>query len=255
MANVILKNRNGEPVLHENRTSIKIPKQGGGEATFYESGGSSFWEQYLAGTLTEVTEDMLAGLTEIRRYLFDGQENLERVELPSTIERINAHAFSSCFKLSEINIPSGVNYIGDGAFTTTDMLNEFVHLTPSTYGGTIRSAGCFSLSGIKNVKIVLRNTGLLGRMFLWSAVKVADISFQSDSKIYDAAFNGAPLESLTLRSASVVTLDYDRTNPALDPFASTPNDFSIYVPSNLVNSYKAHSDWSSRANYIFPIPT
>lgn len=55
------------------------------------------------------------GITELRRSCFILSSNLERVTLPSTVERIGDSAFYGC-SLTDINIPKGVKWIGFEAF-------------------------------------------------------------------------------------------------------------------------------------------
>ena len=55
------------------------------------------------------------GITELRRSCFIMNSNLERVTLPSTVERIGDSAFYGC-SLTDINIPKGVKWIGFEAF-------------------------------------------------------------------------------------------------------------------------------------------
>ena len=57
MANIILKNRYGEPVVHENRTSVKLNTQEGGQVLFYEQGSQkdhTFDIPYIDGTYTYI---------------------------------------------------------------------------------------------------------------------------------------------------------------------------------------------------------
>lgn len=61
------------------------------------------------------------------------------------------------------------------------------------------------------------------------------------------AFYSSGITSLTLRSNTVVTLE------SADAFYFTPIEEGtgyIYVPSNLVDSYKAADGWSTYANQI-----
>ncbi len=55
------------------------------------------------------------GVVEIGGYAFDYCDNLKKVSLPDSIEKINVHAFSGT-ALSSINLPENITYIGEYAF-------------------------------------------------------------------------------------------------------------------------------------------
>ena len=62
-------------------------------------------------------------------------------------------------------------------------------------------------------------------------------------------YNVRSLEGIYLRSNSIVNLL--NTNP----FSNINSDkFKIYVPADLVDSYKSATNWSTYADKIFAIP-
>lgn len=70
------------------------------------------------------------------------------------------------------------------------------------------------------------------------------------SKIYNTAaiFSGCTnLNTVTIRGINVLPI----TNS--NAFTYLKSDCKFYVPANLVDSYKAATNWSTRANYIYPI--
>ena len=62
--------------------------------------------QLVARTITEVTLDDLAGVTEIPRYLFEGCSNLTRVDIPSSVKSIGYHSFVNCTSLERVTLHS-----------------------------------------------------------------------------------------------------------------------------------------------------
>lgn len=101
----------------------------------------------LKGTLTEF--DVPTGLTQIRRYLFAGFTNLQRVTLPDNLTEIGDYAFSNCDSLSEITIPQSVTRIGHYAFAYTYSLSELELPSNLTYLGNY----AFRTSGIRSIVI------------------------------------------------------------------------------------------------------
>ncbi|MBQ3119861.1 MAG: leucine-rich repeat domain-containing protein [Peptococcaceae bacterium] len=48
------------------------------------------------------------------------------IKIPSTVTRIEGHAFSNCSNITEIILPAGVEYIGHGAFSYASRLEKVV---------------------------------------------------------------------------------------------------------------------------------
>ena len=83
------------------------------------------FQQLIGGTLTEVKADDLYGLTEIRSYAFYNCPNLQRVELPYTVESIGDFAFYGCSSLREVVVTKQLKHIGYEAFAQCSMLTTF----------------------------------------------------------------------------------------------------------------------------------
>lgn len=62
----------------------------------------------IQGTVTEITPEMLHGVTEINTYMFAYQQNLEKVEVPPSVTTLHDGAFSYCDKLSTIILPPNI---------------------------------------------------------------------------------------------------------------------------------------------------
>lgn len=67
------------------------------------------------------------GITELRRSCFNMSRGLERVTLPSTVERIGDSAFYGCSALTDINIPGSVKWIGYEAFDSSGIRSVQLH--------------------------------------------------------------------------------------------------------------------------------
>ena len=75
-------------------------------------------------SLTEVTAEMLDGVTTISSYAFYQCANLTNVEIPNSVTSIEKNAFSSCTSLASITIPNGVTSIGMDAFSYCSSLTS-----------------------------------------------------------------------------------------------------------------------------------
>lgn len=73
-------------------------------------------------SITEVTAEMLDGLTSIGDYAFQSCNSLKSVNIPSGVTSIGNYAFSNCSSLTNVTIPSGVISVGDYAFRTCELL-------------------------------------------------------------------------------------------------------------------------------------
>lgn len=65
--------------------------------------GKNFIE-IVNGTLTEVKESDLSGVTELRNDAFYGCTSLTSIEIPKTVETIGAYTFAGCLGLTNIYI-------------------------------------------------------------------------------------------------------------------------------------------------------
>lgn len=161
------------------------------------------------------------------------------------ITGIASWAFYDCSKLSEVNLPN-VTVMGLGVFTNCSSLKK-VEL-PNLRGAMAYTNaqewffGCTSLE-----TITLPSATELGMFRAFNnCTSLAYADFPVLTKIGNYDFAGCTaLKALVLRrSSSVVTL-----NGAYN-FGSTPIESGtgcIYVPANLVESYKTATNWSNYA--------
>lgn len=60
-------------------------------------------------------------------YLFKGCKNLNKMILPTTIERVGSHAFDGCERLTRMQIPENISAIGEYAFRGTGLTTLAIH--------------------------------------------------------------------------------------------------------------------------------
>lgn len=132
------------------------------------------FNQYLNKTITEVTEEDLAGVTSIDDNVFYEHSNLRSVAIPNGVTKIgystfqgcsgliniivpdsivdiDCHAFDGCRSLTNIRIPEGITIIADWAFNNCSSLTEIV--IPSSV--TSLAWGAFNeCSGLTNITLL-----------------------------------------------------------------------------------------------------
>lgn len=121
--------------------AVKLPKSGGGEATFTEVGGSQTYTQngtYDVSALSEAVVNVSGGggssnlkgiiertvgsielpsdLTRVGNYAFYGCSSLDIDEMPSGVTSIDRYAFHSCTNLSLTSLPDNITLIDQYAF-------------------------------------------------------------------------------------------------------------------------------------------
>lgn len=59
---------------------------------------------------------IIEGVTSIEEYAFFYCQDLENIEIPSSVKSIGTDAFASCKNLKKVKISNGITSIGDNAF-------------------------------------------------------------------------------------------------------------------------------------------
>lgn len=159
-------------------------------------------------------------VTQIGQYAFANCQELTEVNFPQVIT-IKNYAFRNCSKLSLISFPV-VERIEDNVFWNTAIIEG--NFPEATHVG----------------------------FHAFNTKTVTKLDFSKLSRIGQYAFNGATqLDTLILRNSTICVLDN-----TTDTFAKTKIEAGtgyIYVPDNLVDSYKTATNWVTFANQIKPI--
>lgn len=197
-----------------------------------------------AGTYT--LKYTLSSQTTIPQELFGWCYEMVNIsKLPSTITSIGEKAFLGCNFVNFI-IPSGVTSIGKNAFDNCRSLTSVVIPSgvTSILGGTF-----YQCSGLTSVTIPNGVTSIDESAFhQCSSLTTVKIP-SSVTFIGHTAFGYCTgLTGITIEATTPPTLDGN-------VFTNT-NDCPIYVPADLVNTYKAAPNWSYYySNRIQAIPT
>lgn len=153
---------------------------------------------------------------------FNEYYHITSATLPDTVTTIGMNAFKQN-AMPSIEIPSNITLIEQNAFSWCNRTNT---ITIDANGDNLTiEDGAFSHSNITELDLPARVTSLGG-------------CFQ----------DAANLTSITLRANSVITV-----NMWTMPFDLSGN-FTIYVPAELVDSYKSAAGWNNYTSKIQAIP-
>lgn len=82
--------------------------------------------QLANGTLTEITENDLMGITEISGYAFYYIRNLRSIEIPLGVNKIGPYSIAYCPNITHIDIPNSVEVISFRAFSGCNNLTTVI---------------------------------------------------------------------------------------------------------------------------------
>lgn len=177
-----------------------------------EGGGNSanYENALLDGSLTEYTND---SVTALRASAFRIYTSLEKISLPN-VTYIDGDAFYGCSALREVNLPKMSN------------------------GGT------YIFRGTAIVDIVLPLLKTLRNYTFYTCESLNSVDLPSCTRVNQRGFEQSTLSALILRGNTLATLDN------VNAFNDTPIQSGtgyIYVPSALIDSYKAATNWTTYA--------
>ena len=156
----------------------------------------------------------------------------------SSVTSIGVGAFFFCSELTTANFPAATS-IGNGAFYYCISLTT-VNFTVATSIGNGAFYSCSSLTTVDSP-----SASSIGDSVFDSCSSLTTVDFPSASSIGNTAFKSCSnLKSLLLRGNMVCTLS------SKNAFDSTPiasGTGYIYVPSALIEQYKAATNWSTLA--------
>lgn len=194
-----------------------IIKRGGGGGD-----GNAAFKALVDRSITEVTADMLQGITSISNYAFYKCPSLTSVTIPNVVTSIGKYFLSQCTSLVSAEIPDSVTSIGDDAFEDSYNLRNVKLSNNITVIKSGSFGGCNSLQ----------------RLTIPSKV----------TEIEEYCFSYVIGEELTVEAISPPVLQDDGLFLYGGPSC-------IYVPAESVEAYKSANIWSEHASIIQAIPS
>ena len=197
-------------------------------------GDDAVFDSIINGTITEFKDDAVA---KVGGYTFANCAALNSVSL-TNCEVIGEYAFQYCSDLTTANFPAATS-VGKSAFNGCSKLTS-VNIPLATSIGSSVFDECKKLTSVKFLLAKsVSSYAFFGCTELTSAEFAAVKSF--GSSVFASC---TALKTLILRNATRVTLS---TTGAFTNTPITSGKGYIYVPSALIDSYKAAVNWSTFA--------
>ena len=190
--------------------------------------------------LTSVT--IPNSVTSIGNNAFSYCEMLTSVTIPNSVTSIGNFAFSYCSGLTSVTIPNSVTNIGNGAF------NGCSGLTSVTIPNSVTSIGdyvFYECSGLTSITIPNSVTSIGERAF-YGCYGLTSITIpNSVTNIGNYAFSF--LNNLT----DVYCLATNVPSTSSSAFDNSyPENITLHVPTEAINSYQTTAPWSSFGNIV-----
>ena len=229
--------------------SITIPENITNLGTSAFSGCSS---------LTTVT--LPSNITAIGNYTFQNCSALGSITIPSNVTSIGQYAFQNCSALNAIDLPNKVTTIGQYAFSGCTSLTQISIPDGVTSLGNYVFKGCSNLttanipSGISSIPAYcFQNCSALESVTVPSSITTVGNYAFAGVKMWKVELPSSitSLGSACLGDIVCVIL------PSNSPVSIQSNTFDgvggIFVPSNLIEMYKAMTNWANYSNRLHPI--
>lgn len=219
----------GDRALYNNTalTSVNFPN------------ATSIGEYAMAGCSALQTA-LVPKLATSGTYAFNNCTSLESISMPQLVT-VSNYMFAGCSALSSVSIPNAT-IINQYAFQNCK------DLTSIDLDG-ITNIGNYAFSGTGIGTLVIPDATSLGT-YLCQGYRTGVVDQHKTVNLSSNRFNGAnSLCHLILRSTTMCTL----TTNALTGTAIAAGIGWIYVPTDLVATYKAASNWSNYASQIVDI--
>lgn len=158
-----------------------------------------------------------------------------------TLTSVGNYAFHSCTKLADVSLPNATS-LGTSAFNACSGLTS-IYIPKVTSITTQTFYGCSALETLNLPSV--KTTGTQG---IRNCKKLTRVDFGAVTNIGALTLDSCSLlDTLIVRTSSVCTLG---NTSALSGTKIASGTGYIYVPDNLVNSYKEATNWSTYASQI-----
>lgn len=177
-------------------------------------------------------------LTTLGEGAFRGCKNLALTSLPESITTISGYAFIHNTKLALTHLPSNLKEVGGCAFQGCE------NLAITSLPDSLTTIGNLAFNGCSKIKItsIPDSVYSIGQQSFIDCLGIQDLTLStnvSDLPLY--AFKSSGLTNLIIkRTKSVVSL----TSSPLDNTPLAAGKGCVFVPAEMVDSYKANSSWS-----------
>ena len=222
-------------------TSVTIPNS----VTSIGNGAFSFCKGLTSITIPN-------SVTSIGNYAFSNCEMLTSVTIPNSVTSIGNGAFSSCIALTSIKIPNSVTSIGNGAFASCLGLTSIVievgnqkYDSRENCNAIIETKSNTLIAGCMNT-VIPNSVTSIGERAFYVCYGLTSITIpNSVTSIGYYAFSF--LNNLT--DVFCLATDVPSTN-SYAFYDSYPENITLHVPAEAINSYKTTEPWSNFGNIV-----
>ena len=210
--------------------------------------------------------------SKVKLYNNENTEIITNLIIPNNINHINEYVFYDCKNIINLTIPNNIVNIGEGCFEFCENMKTL------TIGSGLKKIGLYAFDGCANLESIVinsNNTVYDSRNNCNAIIETSTNTLRwgckntiipnTVTKINEWAFQDCVMTTITLPSSitfigegafyecyNLRTIIIEATTP---PTLSSRvfykmTDFTIYVPSNSVQTYKSASGWNSYSSKI-----
>ena len=172
--------------------------------------------------------------------------------MPSSVEQIERNAFYFCKGLQSVVLPEGLTTINNETFYNCESLKNI------TLPSSLQTIGNYAFRNCDIHEIVLGPVTWVGSSVMYANKNLILVDWRGSAPVGSSAFyNCYKLTTVVLRHETLCALNntnafyncyhfYGTVNTTYNPDGL--KDGYIYVPSALVEEYKAATNWSTFAD-------
>lgn len=213
---------------------------------------------YGCSSLTSIL--LPPGISSIGDYAFYGCSSLSLVDIPSNVITLGSHSFRECSSLISIDLPSGIEEIKNSTFSGCSSLTQII------IPDSVTSIGTDVFSSCENLTTVHLSSGItsIPNGCFKDCIALTSVSIpNSITSIGSSAFYNVMMWKLELPSSitsigawcfnKIVCILLHSTMPVSIDSSSFNGVKGLFVPSTMIDMYRALSKWTDYSSRLFPL--
>jgi hypothetical protein len=181
---------------------------------------------------------------------FDGCNSLKSISIPQTVTSISATPFRNCFALQKLILTSVTSStLSNDGLTNCFSLEQVI--LNNNFPSPSNSGHFNNCTSLKKINIPNAFT-IISNLFFGACISLTELELPNTiTNIGNNQAFGGCTSILEYTFLSITP----PTNGGTSTFAGINAACKIYVPDGSVASYKAATNWTVVANYIYPLST
>ena len=210
-------------------------------------GFNDFIKSVIQRTVTSITPEDIQSTTSLRAHIFRACHYLESADISCVTTFLsNGYQLSGCSSLKWVKADL-LNTLSGGYFFQNGTSLTDIYI-PKASAGIYTLRGCTSL--VRIFLPFLGSTKTVGDHAFNGCTSLSHVDLGACTSIAANAFyNCSTLNTLILRRTGAVTSLSNISAFTGTPFASGGTGGTIYVPSTLIDTYKAATNWTTVDGY------